>query len=74
MVKIFCQKENQYESNENINTIDETIKTIDLTTNQSSDKFSFTTNSIASNLPVSNNNKIVEIEASVTIEDPVTKH
>ncbi|CAG8833360.1 16414_t:CDS:1, partial [Gigaspora margarita] len=33
------QKENQYESNENINTIDETIETIDLTTNQSSDNF-----------------------------------
>ncbi|RIB18670.1 hypothetical protein C2G38_2141998 [Gigaspora rosea] len=67
------QKENQYESNENINTIDETIETIDLTTNQSSDNFSFTTNTISSNLPVSNNNKIVEIEAPVTIEVPVTK-
>ncbi|CAG8831908.1 26556_t:CDS:2, partial [Gigaspora margarita] len=66
-------KENQNESNENINTIDETIETIDLTTNQSSDNFSFTTNSISFNLPISNNNKIVEIEAPVTIEVPVTK-
>ncbi|CAG8801684.1 36837_t:CDS:2, partial [Gigaspora margarita] len=51
----------------------ETIKTIDLTTNQSSDNFSFTTNFISFNLLISNNNKIVKIEALVTIEVPITK-
>ncbi|CAG8687236.1 10252_t:CDS:2, partial [Racocetra fulgida] len=45
----------------------------DLTTKQSLD-FSFVPNfSTSSSLPIINNNKIVEVEAPVTIEVPVVK-